>query len=101
MLPDFDSIELGATKYLVVNYTKKPVPATAITDYVELNELYLPAMSAYVSGQALRINQDTFSSSLGKEQLGIYNSYVAKASMKDAEANNTSHIREIKYRGFQ
>lgn len=101
MLPNISNITFGNNKYLTVNYIEKPVLVNTLYDIVNIPEIYKAAMVAFVSGMALRANQDTVNRQYGAEQLVIYDSYVTKALGKEAKANNTFHNRQVEYRGFQ
>lgn len=101
LLPELDNISFGTNKYVTINYIDKPILVTALTDTINIPEIYKAAMVAFVSGMALRANQDTVNRQYGTEQLVIYDSYVTKALGKEAKANNTFHNRQVEYRGFQ
>lgn len=101
LLPEITNISFGTNKYVTVNYIDKPIAVTTLTDTINIPEIYKAAMVAFVSGMALRANQDTINRQYGTEQLAIYDSYVTKALGKEAKANNTFHNRQVEYRGFQ
>jgi len=99
-LPNLSNIAFTDTKYLTVYYVERPTAMATLTDVVKINEVYKAALVAYISGQALRLDQDTLNRQFGAEQLKIYDTYVAQALSKDAKANNTFHNRQTSYKGF-
>lgn len=102
MVPQIDDIAFQGRKFLVVFYIGKPREVTIETEDEDLDiqEHWDDALVAYISGQALRLDADTLNRQFGAEQLGIFNSYVAKATIGESEANNTFVVREIPYKGF-
>lgn len=101
LLPSLTTIAFGTNKYLSVYYIEKPATLTKVTDIISIPEIYKAAIVSYISGQALRLDQDTINRAFGAEQLKIYDSFVAKALSKEAKSNNTFHNRQIAYKGFQ
>lgn len=101
LVPNLSSITFGVNKFVSVNYIDKPTKLVNLTDTVDIPEIYKAALAAYISGMALRVNQDTVNRQFGTEQLTIYDTYVAKAIGKESKANNTFHNRQVNYRGFQ
>lgn len=98
-LPTFTSIEQGVNKYLVIDYIEKPELVSDLTDSIDIHEMYRPALIAYVSGQALRLDGDAQNRQFGAEQIQIYSSYVDKVIKNESSVNNTFHARTTAYRG--
>lgn len=99
-LPGITNIAFNAVKYLAVYYIEAPATITQLTDTIKLNKVWIPALVAYVSGQALRLDSDAQSRQFGAEQLSIYDRYVSRAKAQDANINNTMSIPNTGYKGF-
>lgn len=101
-IPEFTNIAFDSTKYLAVYYIGKPNKVAIDTedDDLDLDSIYDPAIVAYISGQALRLDADTLNRQFGAEQLSIYTSYVTQAQNEESKTNNTFINREIPYKGF-
>lgn len=100
MNPQFSSAAFQGYKQLIVCYVGKPNLVDLESTEIEIDNVYEPAIVAYVSGQALRLDSDTLNRDFGAEQLSIYKGYVDQAKSREAESNNTFINREIHYRGF-
>lgn len=101
IIPGMEDVAFSAIKHVVVYYIERHAELTSLDDTVKLPDLYKEAVVAFVTGQALRLDQDTLNRQFGAEQLSIYDNYVTKALGKEAKANNTFHNRQVAYRGFQ
>lgn len=100
-LADIADIAFSVPYYLVVFCTAIPTKVVALTDEIMLSAIHIPAITAYVSGQAFRVDQDAQNRSIGAEQLTIYNDYVLAAKANDQTANNSAATPTIPYIGFQ
>lgn len=99
-LPGITNVAFGAVKYLAVYYVETPPTITSLTDEIRLNPVHIPPLAAYVSGQALRIDQDSQNRAFGAEQLTIYGDYVSAANAHEQGGNKTAGIPSIPYKGF-
>ena len=57
---------------LVAYYTKKPIVVTAVSEDLELNEVWHRAIKYYVCGNLLRDDKDTQNRAMGNEELQLY-----------------------------
>ena len=99
-IPQTDIIEQNLYKYILVYYIGKPTELAidSIDSLIDLNEGYDTAITSYIVGQCLMFDQDAISRELSKEQLGIYESYLAKAIKKESINNNTFTQYTTQYR---
>lgn len=99
-LPGITNIAFNAVKYLAVYYTETPPTVTGITSEIRMNQIHIPALAAYISGQALRLDKDSQNRSFGAEQLAIYGDYVKVFNEEGQTSNNTFAKPSIAYKGF-
>jgi hypothetical protein len=99
-LPGITNVAFGAVKYLAVYYVETPPTISLLTDTIRINPVHIPPLAAYVSGQALRIDQDSQNRSFGAEQLAIYNDYIGATYKNEQGSNNSFSKPTIPYRGF-
>ena len=99
-LPGITNIVFNAVKYLAVYYTETPPLVTTLLSEIRINPVHIPPLAAYVSGQALRIDQDSQNRAFGAEQIGIYNDYVRVTYSNEQGSNNSFNIHKIPYKGF-
>lgn len=101
-VPAVEDLEQDISKYVVVFYIGIPRTLTidSLDTDIDLHITYDAAMACYIAGQCLIFDQDSLSRELGNAQLGIYNSYLAKAMTKQSNSNNTVTDYTTEYRTF-
>ena len=102
VLPWLGNEPAGSPKFLTIYCTKKVEDIATIDTKIDfISDIYKPALVAYVSGQALRLDADTLNRQFGAEQLQIFTGYVEKAKKLRMVSHNTAENFTIPYRGFQ
>lgn len=70
---------------ITLYYIKRPDKILALTDELEVDELWDTGLEHYIAGRALRADKDTQNRSMGNEELQLYFDYVDEAKV---EASN-------------
>lgn len=102
-LPEIENVESDIYKYVSVIYNAKPILLTldSLDSDIEIDEMHDIALQYYITGQALRVDQDTANRQFSAEQLALYSAYVDKTKTEQSVNNNTFSRQTIPYRGFQ
>lgn len=97
-----DTIGSYGYKYLTIYYTKKPNQITIDTLDVdfELDSSIDDTIMYFVTGFALRLDNDTLNRQFGIEQLQLFETALTELKNKQSTDNNTLNYKEIPYTGF-
>lgn len=100
-IPSITDVENTIKNFLTIFVVKKPKVLTLTTpdSELELGSEYDLAMEYYVTARALRSDTDSLNRNYGAEQLQLYNTYVAEASLSNSVGNQSVAERVINYRG--
>lgn len=97
-----DTIGSYSYKYLTVYYTKKPDTVTIDTtdEEFEVDSAIDDAIMYFVTGFALRLDNDTLNRQFGVEQLQLFETSMTELKNKQSNSNNNLNYKEIPYKGF-
>lgn len=97
-----NTIDSYGFKYLTVYYTKKPnkLDVNSADLEWELDTQYDIPLVYYISGEALRLNNDTLNRQVGVDQLTLFREYITVLKNKQSLQNNSVNYTEIPYKGF-
>lgn len=100
-IPNFvenDPFDIAKANLIGLYYIRVPDTITAITDTLDLEEQYETMIRFYVTGQALRDDQDTQNRQFGLEQLQLFDSELQRV-MEEVEKDftNANTMFETKY----
>ena len=87
---------------MTIYYSKKPNLVTIDTtdEEFELDSSIDDTIVYFVTGFALRLDNDTLNRQFGVEQLQLYETAITELKNKQSISNNTLNYREIPYKGF-
>jgi len=77
-------VSISTINTLTLFFTKKATPLVAVTDSLEIDDEFDNALKFYVTGMALRVNQDAQNRQMATEELQAFTGELARAKRQSS-----------------